>query len=141
MMGCIPVVFQDHVYQTAENVIPYRQFSIRMTEQDIPLLDEILEAIPEETVKELQMGLKKWHSIFLWNPANGGLAYNATLESIAQSIQNLHSNYGRRRQSLQLRMPGEIEQGGAEAAAESEVLGWEGAAEDIGSGGGFRDSD
>lgn len=88
MMGCIPVIPQDHLFQYHEDVVPYHEFSVRITMQDIDIVDDILRAISEREVKALQRGLQKWHKHFLWNPNRGGLAFETTIESKLIAVLN-----------------------------------------------------
>jgi hypothetical protein len=52
LSACIPVIVQEHVYQSFEDVIPYSDFAITLSVRDIPYLLQILEAVPFEQIIE-----------------------------------------------------------------------------------------
>uniref|UniRef100_A0A7S0RCE8 EGF-like domain-containing protein n=1 Tax=Chlamydomonas leiostraca TaxID=1034604 RepID=A0A7S0RCE8_9CHLO len=87
--GCIPVIIQDGVYQAFEDLLPYRDFSVRVSKADLPRLIHILRAMPAEEEARLRRGLAAHHLAFVWQPDVGGLAYNYTLASLHKRLSNL----------------------------------------------------
>ena len=63
IMGCIPVVVQDEILVPWENVLDFGSFGLRIPRAQLPRLPQILRAIPEERVRELQRGL-----VAVWEP-------------------------------------------------------------------------
>ena len=57
IMGCIPVVVQDEILVPWENVLDFGSFGLRIPRAQLPRLPQILRAIPEERVRQLQRGL------------------------------------------------------------------------------------
>lgn len=45
-----PLPLQEHVFQPYENLLPYEDFSIRLTNADLPRLREILRSVTEDEV-------------------------------------------------------------------------------------------
>ena len=63
IMGCIPVVVQDEILVPWENVLDFGSFGLRIPRAQLPRLPQILRAIPEERVRQLQRGL-----VAVWEP-------------------------------------------------------------------------
>ncbi|PNH08796.1 putative beta-1,4-xylosyltransferase IRX10 [Tetrabaena socialis] len=60
--GCIPVIIMDEVHVVFEPILDVDSFSVRLPEAHVPRLLEILQAIPEETIRSKQSCLGKvWH--------------------------------------------------------------------------------
>lgn len=57
LLGCIPVIVQDDILVPFENVLNFSRFAIRLPRAKLPQLPQILRAIPESRVAELQRGL------------------------------------------------------------------------------------
>ncbi|CAI5473404.1 unnamed protein product [Closterium sp. Yama58-4] len=56
--GCIPVIVQDGIWMAFERHLNYSEFAVRMAEDDIPHLVDILRAIPPNRVQELLSGVE-----------------------------------------------------------------------------------
>ncbi|CAI5946693.1 unnamed protein product [Closterium sp. NIES-64] len=56
--GCIPVIVQDGVWMAFERHLNYSEFAVRVAEDDIPHLVDILRAIPLNRVQELLAGVE-----------------------------------------------------------------------------------
>ena len=54
--GCIPVPITDFVLQPFEPELDWRSFSVPVAEAEVPRLHEIIEAISEDKLKEMQVG-------------------------------------------------------------------------------------
>ncbi|XP_078440499.1 putative glucuronoxylan glucuronosyltransferase F8H [Wolffia australiana] len=61
LQGCIPVVIQDGIFLPYENVLNYKSFAVRITEDEIPNLISILRGFNESTI---EMMLKNVRSIW-----------------------------------------------------------------------------
>ncbi len=60
--GCIPVYIQDEVEPIFHGLLDWSQFSVRVAQKDIYDLPQILQAIPDTRLKEMQTALSKvWH--------------------------------------------------------------------------------
>ena len=58
LLGCIPVVVQDNILTPWENVLNFSAFGVRLSRRDLPRLPEILRAIPEARVAQMQVALR-----------------------------------------------------------------------------------
>jgi hypothetical protein len=68
--------------QPYEDVLPYQDFSIRLTKADIPNIGNILRNVTEDEYKTLRSNLPKYWRAFIWDTAYGGQAYNYTIASL-----------------------------------------------------------
>jgi hypothetical protein len=60
--SCIPVVIQDGVEMELSSLLDVGAFSLRVAQADMERLPQILEAVPQERVRELQAALwRVWH--------------------------------------------------------------------------------
>ena len=65
-VGCVPVIIQDDVEMAFEEVLPWKRFSVRVNFSDVPLLPQILAAIPKESVASMRRGLGCIWPRMLW---------------------------------------------------------------------------
>ena len=96
--GCVPIIIQEHVFQPFEDILPYEEFSIRLNNDDIRNLPEILRSVTPTQLKILQQGLKKYWPAFIWDVGNGGKAFDYTALSLRRRYLNLKSKYYGRHQ-------------------------------------------
>ncbi|KAG2485167.1 hypothetical protein HYH03_016057 [Edaphochlamys debaryana] len=89
--GCVPVIVQDHVYQALWDVLPYEEFSIRISRAELHDLVNILDDVTPEQLKKLQAGVDKWHRAFYWDKEWGGLAYNYTITALKRRALRMWS--------------------------------------------------
>lgn len=82
MHGCVPVITQDHVWQSFEELLPYASFSVRISNADVPNIVSILRAYSQEQVDAMRLALAQHWRAFVWDPQAGGLAYNYTLAAL-----------------------------------------------------------
>jgi len=68
---CIPVIIQPNITQPYEEFLPYHDFSLRLTKEDIPRLPEILRAVPEATLCSMQKALARYYRPLLWQQPFG----------------------------------------------------------------------
>ncbi|KAG2488188.1 hypothetical protein HYH03_013182, partial [Edaphochlamys debaryana] len=54
LAGCVPVIVQDHIYQALWDVLPYEEFSIRISRPDLHRIVEILDLVTPEQLAKLQ---------------------------------------------------------------------------------------
>ncbi|GIL91001.1 hypothetical protein Vretimale_17051 [Volvox reticuliferus] len=95
--GCVPVIVQDKIYQYLWDVLPYDEFSVRISRRNLHRLPQILDAITSEQLATLQKGLTRWHRAFLYGAVHpDGLAYNFTLLSLRRRLTNMRSAQYRR---------------------------------------------
>lgn len=57
LLGCIPVIIQDGILAPWENVLNFTAFAVRLPRRDLPRLPELLRAIPDARVAEMQAAL------------------------------------------------------------------------------------
>lgn len=60
--------------QHYEDVLPYEDFSIRLTNADLPRLRELLRSVTDEQYRRLLENLLRYHKAFSWNAKAGGQA-------------------------------------------------------------------
>ncbi|EFN54895.1 hypothetical protein CHLNCDRAFT_135016 [Chlorella variabilis] len=89
--GSIPVIVQEHVFQPLEDVLPYEAFSIRLTNDDLPQLREILRGITEAQYRELMTGLLRYSLALSWDTSLGGTAFDYTISALRRRYMNLKS--------------------------------------------------
>ncbi|KAL4444666.1 hypothetical protein ABPG77_002483 [Micractinium sp. CCAP 211/92] len=93
LTGCVPVIVQEHVVQYYEDVLPYETFSIRLNNEDLPNLRELLRSVTDEQYRRLLKGVLEHRLAFSWNIAKGGKAFDYTLLSLRRKYLNLKSLY------------------------------------------------
>lgn len=90
LCGCIPVIIQDGVRQSFDDVLPYWEFSVRVPQRDIARLPDILSRIPQHVVERMRHSVWLHHRNFCWSSTPGGSpearAYHATLESLSRKV-------------------------------------------------------
>ena len=57
LLGCIPVVVQDEILTPWENVLNFTSFAIRLPRNQLHRMIDILKAIPQERIKQMQAKL------------------------------------------------------------------------------------
>lgn len=67
-----PPSLQDHVKQYFEDVLPFEDFSLRLNNEDLPYLREILRAVTEEEYRRLLENVLRYQKAFTWNTELGG---------------------------------------------------------------------
>lgn len=85
--GCIPIMLQDGVYQPWEDLLPYRDFSLRFRFDEIKDMVASLRAMEPERVLEMYRALRKVHKAFVWPRRLGGTAYAMTIASLHSRLQ------------------------------------------------------
>ncbi len=58
--------------QHYEDVLPYELFSIRLTNEDLPRLRELLRAVTDEQYRRLLENVLRYHRAFSWAAHAGG---------------------------------------------------------------------
>jgi hypothetical protein len=76
---------QDHIYQPYDDVVPYEEFSIRLSAQDVPRIKQLLEAVSPAEWRRLHEGLKKWWADGVWEEGLHPPALNCTANGPAAS--------------------------------------------------------
>ncbi|KAL1511476.1 hypothetical protein AB1Y20_006274 [Prymnesium parvum] len=66
LVGCVPIIIQDGVEMAHEEILPWRRFSLRLNFSDIPILPQLLSAIPPAQVARLRRGLGCVWPRMLW---------------------------------------------------------------------------
>ena len=73
---------QDGVQQPYEDLLPYDQFSLRISKPRLRQLSDLLRSIPPDHYARLRAGLGLYWRAFVWDPAKGGRAYNMTIAAL-----------------------------------------------------------
>jgi hypothetical protein len=68
---CVPVIIQPNVTQPFEELLPYHEFSLRLTKEDIPTLGARLRATPAADVCRMQKALARYYRALLWQQPFG----------------------------------------------------------------------
>lgn len=87
--NCIPVIVQEQVFQAYEDLLEYESFSVRLTNQDLPMLREILRNISDAQYCGMMQQLIKYRGAFNWFTESGGRAFDFTIASLRRRYQNL----------------------------------------------------
>lgn len=93
MVGCVPVVVQEHVFQPFEDLLPYEDFSLRLDNGDLPRIREILQGISDEQYARLLQGVLRYRHAFWWQRDAGGKAFDYLIASLRRRAMNLRSLY------------------------------------------------
>ncbi|KAL4427660.1 hypothetical protein ABPG75_001749 [Micractinium tetrahymenae] len=91
--NCIPVIVQEQVFQAYEDLLPYEAFSVRLTNQDLPMLREILRNISDAQYRGMMQQLVTYRSAFNWWTESGGRAFDWTIASLHRRYQNMKALY------------------------------------------------
>ena len=60
--SCIPVIIQDQVEVELSSLLDVSAFSLRVAQADMGRLPEILMAVPQDRIQEMQVALwRVWH--------------------------------------------------------------------------------
>ncbi len=84
---------QEYVVQQYEDLLPYEDFSLRLTNDDLPRLREILRGISDQQYRRLLAGVKAFHTAFSWRTHKGGQAFEFTIASLRRRHHNYKSTY------------------------------------------------
>lgn len=91
-MGCIPVVVMDDVRQPFDDVLPYNEFALRVSQDDLDDIEEVLRAVPPAEVKRLLANGERYVWRLIWTQP-GGLAYNTTIEALQRRLQTIMGEF------------------------------------------------
>ncbi|KAG1665066.1 hypothetical protein FOA52_012485 [Chlamydomonas sp. UWO 241] len=91
--GCVPIITQDHTWQPFEELLPYEEFSVRISNADLPNIVPILRAYSQEQIDRMRLALAKHWGAFVWPVGQGGLAYNYTIAALKRRMHNMESQY------------------------------------------------
>lgn len=85
MLGCIPVIIADDIVLPFEHFLDYSKFAVKIRDQDVPKLKEILLGIPKRKIEEKQKEmLKVWKAFSWFNPHQQGDALDYVVEQLAR---------------------------------------------------------
>ncbi|KAL1511199.1 hypothetical protein AB1Y20_006014 [Prymnesium parvum] len=93
---CVPVIIQPNVSQPFEDLIPYKDFSVRLDKDQIPKLPQILKSVTDESVCKMQQALAKYWRAFLWQQPFGAQhpsAYDLMQIQLCRRARRLSSRY------------------------------------------------
>lgn len=77
------------MFQPYEDVLPYEEFSIRLNNNDLPRLRELLRSVTDEQYRRLLENGLQYHKAFAWHAQKGGQAFEYTLLSLRRRYQNM----------------------------------------------------
>ena len=89
-------VMQDHVWQPFEDLLPYHEFTVRLSVKDVPNIVRILRAYTPEQMDAMRLAMARVHTAFLWHPEAGGEAYNYTIKALRLRLHNHAAEYYRK---------------------------------------------
>lgn len=81
------------MYQPLEEVLPYHEFSIRLSKRDIPHLLQLLEAIPDAQYLALRGALAKYWAAFSWDTSTGGRAFHYVMQALQVRVNRLRAGH------------------------------------------------
>ena len=90
LLAHLPV--QERVFQPLEGVLPYEEFSLRLTNADLPRLPAILRGVSEARYRRLVEGVVRYRTAFLWD-RTGGRAFEYTVAALRRRYLNLKAKY------------------------------------------------
>ena len=93
LAGCVPVIVQEHVVQAFEDVLPYETFSVRLSNDDLPRIREILRGVTPEQYRGMLHALGAHRGAFFWQPDMGGKAFDYTIASLRRRYLNLKAEH------------------------------------------------
>lgn len=93
MAGCVPVIVQEYSLQANEDVLPYEAFSIRLNNEDLPHLRDILNGVSAGQYRRLLENVLRYNRAFAWDPEVGGQAFQYTVSSLRRRWLNLKAMY------------------------------------------------
>jgi len=82
------------VFHPYEDILPYETFSIRLNNDDLPFLREILRNVTDDQYRKLLEGVKAYYPAFSWNVEKGGLAFEYTIATLRRKYMNLKVRSG-----------------------------------------------
>jgi xylogalacturonan beta-1,3-xylosyltransferase len=85
LRGSIPVILQESSTLPLEPWLDYSAFSVRLTVEEIPELENILRAIPAAQLSNMRHRLLEVAPYFVWNERAGGQAFEAVMHNIVQT--------------------------------------------------------
>lgn len=97
MAALFPAVMQDHVLQPFEDVLPYHEFTVRLSMKDIPNILPILRSYSSDQINAMRLAMARHWTAFIWDHKVGGEAYNYTLRALRRRAHNREAEYYRRR--------------------------------------------
>jgi hypothetical protein len=83
-------------------MLSYSDFSVRVARAELPLLVDLLRAVPDAEVLRLMRGTAAVYRAFIWQPELGGSAYNTTVASLRRRLHHVRGElfqWRRRRQA------------------------------------------
>ena len=86
--GCIPVIVQPLIQQAFEDLLPYEQFSLRFSPDDLPHLPTLLRQQPRQRICEMRRAASKFYRAVLWQPPQGR-AYDFLMSSLCRRALRL----------------------------------------------------
>ena len=95
---CVPVIIQPNVTQPYEDLLPYEDFSLRISKDSIPQLPQILKAVTDDAVCKMQRALAKVWRAFLWQQPYGAQhasAYDLMQVQLCRRAKSLAARYQR----------------------------------------------
>jgi hypothetical protein len=89
--GCIPVIIQDGIRQSFDDILPYWDFSLRVPQSEIPNLPAILDAVSAQKREAMHHAVHHNSKFFCWNTRDGNetasaRAYEGVLESMRRKV-------------------------------------------------------
>ncbi|KAL4427672.1 hypothetical protein ABPG75_001761 [Micractinium tetrahymenae] len=93
LAGCVPIIVQEYTIQQFEDVLPFETFSIRLTNEDMPHLRDILKSISNEQYRTLPENVLRHQTAFCWNREKGCRAFDYTIASLRRKHMNHKAMY------------------------------------------------
>jgi len=84
---------QEKVFQPFEDILPYEDFSLRLTNEELPRLREILRGITQEQYRAMLAALVQYRNAYHWHPQAGGRAFDYTIASLRRRRMRLKAMY------------------------------------------------
>ena len=91
--GCIPVIVQPLIHQAFEDLLPYDDFSLRFSPEQISQIPELLRQLPRQRVCEMRRSGHVYRRAMMWQPPFGR-AYDLLMGSLCRRALHLFAKRG-----------------------------------------------
>ena len=91
--GCIPVIVQPLIHQAFQDLLPYGDFSLRFSPEQIPRIPELLRQLPRHRLCEMRRSGRVYRRAMVWQPPHGR-AYDFLMGSLCRRALHLSAKRG-----------------------------------------------
>ena len=85
---CLPLIVNDRMLFTFENILPYASFSLHASKRQVPQLPALLRNVSLSMQARMHASLRVYKPAFIWWRPEG-LAYEYTLAALGERVGSL----------------------------------------------------